>query len=314
MPERPPNFLPFPFEALRRLTHREARLESAIARWLAIAPRRVAAMIGGGVHGRIVDVHAPDPHAAWCEVRVDALAIGVGGGGAFVRRLAQRVLGGPLELAAPRPLTQQEQAVWALAVATALDDLGVRGEVVLATATAPTHAIAMDAHDAHTIVLLAIPPELELRVPPTRRIPRVTLEGPVVMARCALPRSAVAGLATGAIIVVERCRPELAICGGAIGLAARGVETIACTEYVARAMTLPDDAHVELTVTVGTVRLTLRQLAELCVGAVVPLGRPLAGPFELRVADAVIGSGELVNIDGEVGVRVIRIDDEAIAP
>ncbi len=321
-----PNFSPFPFEALRRVSRAEARLESAIARWLDAAPHgaALATLVGGVVRVRVIAPVAADPHAAWCEVR-DA-GIRVAGGSAFVRRLAQRVLGGPAELAAPRPLTVQEQAIWALAVSTALDDLGIRAEVVLASAAAITHALAAeisaDRGDGHSIpapgelvvVGLAVPPGFALRVPPARS-PRVRFAGeaPVVGARCALAREAVARLATRDVVAVERCL-EIAALGGAIGLVARGVVVEVATEYVPRAMALPDDAHVELTVTAGGVRLSLRELGELAVGSIVPLARPLSGPFELRAAGAVIGAGELVNIEGELGVRVIRIDGGATPP
>ena len=311
-----PNFSPFPVADLRRVTREAARLESALARWLAVRPGgdRLAALVGGPVRVRAMAPVAPDPHAAWCEVRVGELAIRVAGGGALVRRIAQRVLGGPAELAAPRPLTLPEQAIWALVVSTALDDLEVRAEVVLATPAPITHAFEIELGDAHGPVLLALPAALALRVPPPRppRV-RLALTLPLVVARCALPRQALAALAARDVIAVERCC-ELVGLGGAIGLSPRGVECVVATEYVPRAMALPDDAHVELTVTVGTVRLSLRELGELAVGSVVPLGRPLAGPFELHAAGARIGEGVLVNIEGEVGVQVVRIDGDPIEP
>jgi len=313
---RAPNFSPFPIGDLRRLTRHAARVESAIARWLAARPAgdRLAALVGGAVRAQVIEPVAPDPHAAWCEARLDGLAIRIAGGGALVRTIAQRVLGGPAELAAPRPLTLPEQAIWALVVSTALEDLDVRAEVVLAAPADITHALAVELAGIRATVLLGVPPAAVLRPPPPRR-PRVRLaiELPVVVARCALPRIAVAALAVGDAIAVERCC-EIVGFGGAIGLAPRGVECVVATEYVPRAMALPDDAHVELTVTVGTVRLSLRELGELAVGSVVPLGRPLAGPFELHAGGARIGQGELVNIDGEVGVRVVRIDGDAIEP
>jgi type III secretion protein Q len=82
------------------------------------------------------------------------------------------------------------------------------------------------------------------------------------------------------------------------------------TGYVPRAMSLPDDAHVELTVGLGTTQLSLRQVFELAVGQVVPLGRPLAGPFEIRARGTLVGSGELVDVDGELGVRIVSLGDQ----
>jgi flagellar motor switch protein FliN len=73
-------------------------------------------------------------------------------------------------------------------------------------------------------------------------------------------------------------------------------------------MSLPDDAHVELTVALGTTQMSLRQVLDLAVGQVVQLNRPLAGPFELRAAGRVVGRGELVDVDGELGVRIVSIE------
>jgi type III secretion protein Q len=74
-------------------------------------------------------------------------------------------------------------------------------------------------------------------------------------------------------------------------------------------MSMPDEAHVELTVALGTTQLTLRQVSELAIGQIVQLGRPLAGPFELRAAGRVVGRGELVDVDGELAVRIVSLGD-----
>jgi type III secretion protein Q len=80
------------------------------------------------------------------------------------------------------------------------------------------------------------------------------------------------------------------------------------TGYVPRDMALPD-AHVELTVTAGTTRLSLRQLTELAPGQIISLGRPLGGPFEVRAEGRVLGRGELVDVDGELAVRIVSLGD-----
>jgi type III secretion protein Q len=88
------------------------------------------------------------------------------------------------------------------------------------------------------------------------------------------------------------------------------VEATVTTGYVRHEMALPDDAHLELTVQLGTTSLSLRQLAELAVGQIVPLGRPLAGPYEIHAAGRLVGQGELVDIDGELGVRIVALTNE----
>jgi flagellar motor switch/type III secretory pathway protein FliN len=75
-------------------------------------------------------------------------------------------------------------------------------------------------------------------------------------------------------------------------------------------MSLPDDAHVELTVALGTTQLSLRQVVELAIGQIIQLGRPLAGPFELRAAGRIVGRGELVDVDGELGVRIVSLESD----
>ena len=53
--------------------------------------------------------------------------------------------------------------------------------------------------------------------------------------------------------------------------------------------------------------MTARELVELSPGAVLPLGRPLAGPVELVVGGKVVAIGELVDIEGELGVRLVQL-------
>lgn len=321
-----PNFSPFPFHHLRTLSRREAAIESTLARWL--APRqlaaRVAELAGGPVRARLTGLipPAPDPHAALAEVRVHGAPIVLAASSGPVRALAQRLLGGPAELAAPRPLTVVEHAIWALAVAAALADLEVAAEVwplvQAAAASRPEGCITaaftvelppgLGPRGQPMTVTASFAPDLLLRAPPPRALHAWPLDLPIVVGRCALPRGSVAGLAARDVITLEPCL-ELVLGGGGIGLAAApgAVEARVATEYVPRDMTLVDDASLELTVQLGTTRLSLRQLGELAIGQIVPLGRPLAGPYEVRAAGRVVGLGELVDIDGELGVRIVSI-------
>jgi len=324
----------YPFDQLPKLTRAEARVQSALAGWLAARPSRdkLAALAGGPVRitmGTALD----DRYAGACTLRLAGATLEVLGSSRAVRRLAQRLLGGPAELDAPRPLTSVEQSLWALVVATAVEDLGIAGEVVPAgevgadgrgaVARGGGGASGRDVLVAIDVMLgdlaLAVEvrgPALELRVPPPRSLPswaaRAMLDVPVVLGRCALPADALGRLAVRDIITLERPAgdAELVIFGGAVGLRAapNAVSAAASTSYVRRDMSLPDDAHVELTVALGTTQLSLRQVLDLAVGQIVQLGRPLAGPFELRAAGRVVGRGELVDVDGELGVRIVSIE------
>lgn len=320
MPASPPNFSPYPFAALRRLTRREAALESAVARWLAARPlgARVARLAGGPVRVSVAGVRGGvgeslvGPHAAFAEVRAGGASIIVAASGGPIRALARRLLGGAEELGAPRPLGAVEQAIWALTVAAAAEDAGVAAEVwPLADAPAaagPRVVLAVALPGGPLTVVAHLPPDLELRAPPPRAAPVWPLALPIVVARCMLPRAAVRALAVRDVVIVERAF-ELVIGGGAVGLRAApgAMAAEVATGYVRRPMALADEAHLELTVQLGTASLSLRRVAELAVGEVIPLGRPLAGPYDVRAAGRLVGQGELVDVDGELGVRIVSL-------
>jgi len=324
-----PNFSAFPFERLRKLDRRAAAIESTLARWFAVGRlgAKTAALAGGDVRARLQGVVSlpADPHAARAELRIAGLSVVLAASSQPVRALAQRLLGGPAELEAPRPVTVTEHAIWALAVAAALVDLGVAAEVwpLEGVAAAERAALADAITIAFTVelptplslapmtVTASFPPDLLVRPPPPRPLPAWPLELPVVVGRCALPRPSLLRLAVRDVITIAPGL-ELVIGAGGIGLSAvpGAVEARVATEYVSRDMALADDANLELTVQLGTTRLSLRQLGELAIGQIVPLGRPLAGPYEVRAAGRMLGHGELVDIDGELGVRIVSIADQ----
>ena len=321
-----PNFSLFPFERLRKVTRREAAIESMLARWIAVRPpgARLAALAGGAVHVRLAGVTAypPDPHAALAEVRCGGVPIALAASSRPVRALAQRLLGGPAELDAPRPLTVAEHAIWALALAAALGDLDVAAEVwplagvgARGPADAGSITVAFDVGLPPALgpmtVTASFAPDIVVRVPPPRPLHGWRLDLPIVVGRCALPRASAAALAVRDVITIEP-RLELVLGTGGIGLTAvpGAVEARVATEYVPRDMALTDNAALEITVQLGTTRMSLRQLGELAIGQIVPLGRPLAGPYEVRAAGRVVGQGELVDIDGELGVRIVTIADQ----
>lgn len=315
-----PNFSPYPFAALRRVSRRDAALESLLAHWIAGRPlgERTARLAGGPVRVRLVGLRAGavDPYAAHAELRIGGVAIALHAASGAIRALAQKLLGGPEELDAPRELTAAEQAIWALVVAAAIADTGVPAEVwpQIHVARAPREGglaieLAIDLAGAPLTVVALCPPELVVKAPPARSLPRWTFELPIVVARCALTRREVATLAVRDVVVVERAL-ALAIGDGRIGLAAapQAIEATVATGYVRRPML--DDAHVEVTVQLGATRMTLRQLADLAVGQIVQLNRPLAGPFEVRAQGRLIAHGELIDVDGELGVRIVSIVQE----
>jgi flagellar motor switch/type III secretory pathway protein FliN len=66
------------------------------------------------------------------------------------------------------------------------------------------------------------------------------------------------------------------------------------------------DIPVVVRVEVGTARLSAREWAALDAGDVVALGRGVGDPVTLRVGGVEVATGELVDIEGEMGVRILR--------
>ncbi|HEY6560916.1 MAG TPA: FliM/FliN family flagellar motor switch protein [Polyangiaceae bacterium] len=64
------------------------------------------------------------------------------------------------------------------------------------------------------------------------------------------------------------------------------------------------EAPVVVRVELGSVTLLAREWAELRPGDVIETGRRVAEPVVLRVAGQEVARGELVNVDGELGVRI----------
>ena len=70
---------------------------------------------------------------------------------------------------------------------------------------------------------------------------------------------------------------------------------------------LVEETPITLRVEVGRVRMTLRELAQLNSGSILELHKDTAAPVSLVVEDRVMGQGELVRVDGELGVRILRL-------
>lgn len=74
--------------------------------------------------------------------------------------------------------------------------------------------------------------------------------------------------------------------------------------------TLPQavlDAPLVVRVELGAVSMKAREWAALRPGDVIETGRRIAEPVVLRAAGRVLAHGELVNVEGELGVRVTRL-------
>ena len=67
------------------------------------------------------------------------------------------------------------------------------------------------------------------------------------------------------------------------------------------------DAPVVVRVEVGTISLTAAEWAALAPGDVIETGRRINEPVVLRVAGREVARGELVEVEGELGVRIREI-------
>ncbi len=70
------------------------------------------------------------------------------------------------------------------------------------------------------------------------------------------------------------------------------------------------DAPVVVRVEIGTVTLSARKWAELEPGDVIETGRRIGEPVVLRVAGRELARGELVNVEGELGVRIRELSGD----
>jgi len=71
------------------------------------------------------------------------------------------------------------------------------------------------------------------------------------------------------------------------------------------------EAPVVVRVELGVVSLSARQWAELAPGDVLETGQPVGGQVLLRIGGRAVARGELVAVDGEVGVRVRELFGQA---
>lgn len=98
---------------------------------------------------------------------------------------------------------------------------------------------------------------------------------------------------------------------GELGADGFSVETLSLQEQpmnseatqVMKSPELPVDVDVEL----AHVRLTIAELGAIQPGGVIPLRISVGEPVTLRVGDSAVAIAELVEIDGEIGARILRL-------
>lgn len=73
------------------------------------------------------------------------------------------------------------------------------------------------------------------------------------------------------------------------------------------------EVPIEITVSVGHARPTVRELLDLSHDSVLPLDRGVDDPVELYVGERLIARGELQESEGDGGALLVRITD-VVAP
>jgi len=300
--------------------------------------------LGGAVTLTVTDAFVLSAAELLGHVRGAALRIAAGSRQAMVvvdpqlaPRLARRALGveGP-ELPAPRPLTLAEEGALEFLVAALLGpSLRVDGVVrdgelpfsagasawiwgVSAKLSTPAGEGWAKLYAPESVRLAAPPPVAAALAKRAGRLERARVELRLGLGVTLLPARELAGLGVGDVVLFGQ-RPEtLALRLGAGRFRARlDGDSLTIEEPFRLEKTMPNEdagelygeLPVEVTCELGRVTMTGREVLELRPGAVVPVGRPLSGPVDLVVGGRVVARGELVDVDGEIGVRVTQTID-----
>jgi len=73
----------------------------------------------------------------------------------------------------------------------------------------------------------------------------------------------------------------------------------------ADAIELLNDVPLQIAVELGRVSVTAEELVSLHVGRIFDLGKPPSAQVDLSVNGKVVARGELVEIEGQLGVRIV---------
>lgn len=131
---------------------------------------------------------------------------------------------------------------------------------------------------------------------PTRQDDTSAIACAVALAAAHFTARELIGIALGDILVFGRAAPRLSTPGGMFLLDGPPFMVRARYEYVM-------EAGLEIRVVIGKVRMRLSEIAALAPGAVVTAGE-MPAEVELWLGEQLIGTGTLVNVDDQVGVRI----------
>ena len=307
--------------ALRALGERAAR-SAAVG---------LASVLGGeaAVRGRVLP-GVPEPGAsALVPVELTALAgqatLAVDCG--FAARLAERVAGAAGRVPVATSLTPVERAVVELAVLGALD--GIAAETDIEAALAPRLGLrggtpvrplcvelTITAANTQGRALLLLPQEALRALSRTLELPEqlgaVAVAASLRSGSAALAASEVAALRAGDVVILDAPPGDAAALLLPGGLRAQGRLEGDSLEVREVDVAHPDlgagDLPVVLEVELASVPVPLRDIARIAPGAVLLLGLDRDGQVTLRIGERAVARGELVDVDGAVGVRVLAME------
>ena len=244
---------------------------------------------------------------------------------AFAARLADRVAGGTGPGGAGGSLSAAERAVVELAVLGALDALSAEPGIEAALAPrlglrggVPVRPLCVEltisVAGAQGRALLTLP-EAALRAVSgdpslSPALAGVPVRGSIRSGQAALDPAEAAALEPGDVLLLDPGAGETTSLHLAGALEARG--RMAGGSLEVEEVRLPGSGGaaeagatpVLLEVELASVAVPLRELARIAPGAVVPLGIDRSGRVTLRIGERAVATGELVEVDGAVGVRI----------
>jgi flagellar motor switch/type III secretory pathway protein FliN len=280
---------------------------------------------------------ASTSQAVW--LRCGVMALGILAEPALSAFLAARVLRRSEPLTSPaEPLSP---ALAGLIAALAVESLRRSGSITTLLAAPPIgeEALLVDA----TLVLEGRPFSLTCLVvgalsalvepPRLERLGSLVLSLPLVVASLSLERRELLSLEVGGALLTDLDGSGPLGVGAGLLVAPRSERGIGVTLQGDGRLVVGETAQVRLTVEpenqsqteaetladvvldtplvvrieLGAVSMTAREWARLGPGDVIETAQRIAEPVVLRVAGREVGRGELVNIDGQVGVRIQKL-------
>jgi|GEM_PF-3200402 len=240
--------------------------------------------------------------------------------GLVVRAIADRALARGPELAAPRPTTAVERALAALVVADAVarDDASATVALIEAIPTGAFPSARGALAGPVTGEVLVVGGFVALAGAPARATPAVLppVRVAIEAARAEVLAARLREVATGDVVVVGPPSARIRVGRGSLAATldrARGTVTVAAP-YLREATMIDDpatllaaDLPIAIAIVVGDVTLPAAEVLALTPGRTVALGRPVGGLVELRAGGRLLGRGELVVVDGDLGVRLIEV-------